>query len=248
MIGAIFYFIKVSKVLFKIKTPIESLKSVLLFILFPTAVFLFATYTEGLFAMLALGAIYYLLRKNYLISAVFALLAAVTHVTGVFLIIMLVMMLFEQKARLSQIIKYFIISCLGLIGYMIFLAVRFSNPLSFITAQRAHGWVDSGYLHHISSTFSIINIFFIILLLASVVYWWRRKKSFSIYSLTFLLIPLVGGQFGGFDRYTLMAFPIQFMLYQQLKNKHLTYTLVLVAFTVVWTYTVLQYMGGYTGS
>lgn len=145
---------------------------------------------------------------------------------------------------------YVLVGSLGLIAYMAYLFNKFNHPLAFITAQESHGWVQihQGYIHNLESTFSILNIFFVALLVLSVIYWWSRRKSFAIYSLAFLLIPIAGGQFGGFNRYTLMAFPIQFMLYEKLRNKPLAYALVLSVFSVLWTYTLLQYAGGYTGS
>jgi hypothetical protein len=81
----------------------------------------------------------------------------------------------------------------------------------------------------------------------AVIYWWNRKRSFSIYSGLFLLIPFAGGQFGGFARYCLMVFPVQFMLYDYLKDKRVLYPLVIAGFAVGWTYFLLQYAGGYIG-
>jgi Gpi18-like mannosyltransferase len=248
LVGATYFFLKVIKKLYKIKYNQDAFKGLLLFVLFPTAVFLVATYTESLFAFLALAAIYYLLEKRYIISAFFALFASATHITGIFLIVLLALMMYEQKVKIKKILAYLIISSLGLLAYITFLYNNFSKPFAFITAQKSHGWLQTNYIHNITTTFSIDNIFFLALLLIAAIYWWSRKKSFSIYTLLFLLIPLAGGQFGGFDRYTLMAFPIYFMLYEKFHNKSMSYTLMLVVFAIAWTYTLLQYTGGYTGS
>jgi hypothetical protein len=158
------------------------------------------------------------------------------------------MMLIEQRVKLIKIIGYLAIGSLGIVSYMIFLYIKFGQPLAFITAQKAHGWLVGNSVQNLSATFSVIKIFFVVLILISVVYWWKPKKSFSIYSLSFLLIPLLGGQFGGFNRYILMAFPVQFMLYDKYKDRHTAYTLVIVASAILWTYTLLQYTGGYIGS
>lgn len=248
LVGAVYFYLKVVKKLFKIKSNHEALKAVLLFVLFPTGVFLIATYTTSLFSFLALGAIYYALEKKYLPSVLFAILANATHLTG--LIVLLALILLEQKEKVSRVITYFIVGSLGMIGYMAYLYNRYNNAFAFITAQKSHGWlqVHKGYIHTIESTFDKIDILFIVLLILSVIYWWKRRKSFSIYSLTFLLIPVVGGQFGGFDRYALMAFPIQLMVYEKLRDKHLAYSVVLALFAILWAYTVMQYSGGYTGS
>lgn len=246
--GAIYFYFKVLKKLFKVSDNIDALKGLLFFLLFPTGVFLLATYTESLFAFLALAAIYFVLDKKYLVASAFALFAGATHITGIFLLVLLFFMMLEQKLKILKAIEYIFIGCLGLIVYMSYLFDKFSNPFSFIVAQKAHGWVQRGYFHNLANTITIFNVLFIILLLITIFYWWNRKKSFSIYSATFLLIPITGGQFGGFDRYILMAFPLQFMLFQTLKKHNLAYPLALSGSAILWTYTLLQYFGGFTGS
>jgi hypothetical protein len=62
-----------------------------------------------------------------------------------------------------------------------------------------------------------------------------------------LCIPLLGGQFGGFNRYVLMAFPVQFMLYDHFRSSKNMYPVILAATSVLWCYFLLQYAGGYIG-
>lgn len=247
-IGSVYFYLKIVKKIFSIKKNSEAIRGVLLFVLFPTAVFLLATYTESLLAALALGAIYYALQRKYIPSALLALLATASHLTGIFVVFLIAMILLEQGEKISKVLLNAVVGGLGLLSFMVFLSAKFKRPFAFLSSQKAHGWFQPHYFSHISSSFSVLNLFFLILLLASVIYWWQRKKSFSIYSLTFLLIPLVGGQFGGFDRYVLMAFPIQFMLYDYFRDKSVAYSLVIALSAIVWTYTLLQYAGGYTGA
>lgn len=249
LVGAIYFFIKITKQLYNVPTN-ETIRAVRLFVLFPTGVFLLATYTESLFAFLALAAIYYTFTKRYLLSVIFTIFATATHVTGMFLILLLALILIEQKEKIQKVVVFVVLGSLGLITYSAYLFNKFGRPLAFITAQKSHGWVQihKGYIHNIETTFNTLNIFFIILIIISTIYWWKKRKSFSIYSFSFLLIPLLGGQFGGFDRYVLMAFPIQFMLYEELRKKPLSYAIMLSLFSIFWAYTVMQYAGGYTGS
>ncbi len=249
LVGALYFYLKIIKKLYKVPAQ-EAIRALLLFVLFPTGVFLIATYTESLFAFLALASIYYALNKRYLISVIFVLFATATHITGMFLLLFLVLILLEQGEKIWKIVAYAMVGSLGLATYMSYLLNRFNKPLAFITAQESHGWVHEGssYFYTLENSFNVLNIFFLALLVLSVIYWWNKRKSFAIYSFCFLLIPLVGGQFGGFDRYALMAFPIQIMLYEKLKDKPMAYALVLVVFSITWAYTVMQYSGGYTGS
>jgi hypothetical protein len=96
-------------------------------------------------------------------------------------------------------------------------------------------------------TVDFFNVVFICLLIIAIVYWWHRRRSFAVYSFLFLLIPIIGNQFGGFNRYMLVAFPVQFMAYDYLKKKNLTYSLTLAFMGIIWAYFALQYAGGYIG-
>ena len=242
--GTIFYYLKIVKLLFKTDDNLEALKAALLFILFPSAIYLMAVYTESLFAFLALGAIYYALKKKYLKSSVMAALAGATHTNGVFLLVLVALILIEEKEKLRNVFITLVVGSLGLISFMGYLWIKFKNPLEFIAAQHDHGWLRHSLISRLSS-FSSVDFLCAILIIASAIYWWKRRKSFAIYSLIYLLIPLIGGQFGGFPRYTLMVFPIQLMLYDYFKNKKLGYQLVLILFTIGWTYVLLQFAAGY---
>jgi hypothetical protein len=87
-------------------------------------------------------------------------------------------------------------------------------------------------------------------ILWTTIYWWKRRKSFAVYSGLYLLIPLVGGQFGGYPRYTLMVFPLQFMLFDYFRDKKfaLMPSVVLIFFAIGWAYILLQFAAGYVVS
>jgi len=247
LIGAIYYYQKIIKLFFRVTTNIKALKAVLFFILFPSGIYFIAAYTESLFAFLSLGAIYYALKKKYLPSALFVMLATATHITGIFVLVLVALILFEEKDRIRNIVITLCAGSLGLISYMTFLLIRYHNPFEFISAQRDHGWLHTTLLSRLSNL-SAIDIIVAAALVLTVVYWWKRRKSFSIYSALYLLIPLVGGQFGGFPRYSLMAFPLPFMLYDYCRNKKLLSYGVLVVFFLCWTYILIRFVAGYVVS
>jgi hypothetical protein len=130
---------------------------------------------------------------------------------------------------------------------MYFLFARFGNPLLFVTSQRAHGWLQYGYFNLVVSM-DLFNAVFIVLILLAVWYWWSRRKSFAIYSLLFLAIPVIGKQYGGFNRYALVIFPVQLMLYKVLGKRQYAYSFVMIILGIAWAYTLLQYAGSYIGS
>lgn len=246
LVGAIYFYLKIIKSLFSVPKNDEAARGVLFFILFPTAIFFLAAYTEALFAFLALGAIYFALRRNYLAAGAFLMPTTATHVTGILVWILVILILLEQKTRITKVIVAGILGGLGLLAYMIYLQLRFLNFLDFITSQKGHGWLKHSYIDIITQA-QFFNIIFIILIIIAAIYWWKSRKSFSIYSLSFLLIPLIGRQYGGFNRYALMVFPLPLMLYGYFRDKHLGYSLTLVVMTMMWTYFLFQYAGGYLG-
>jgi Gpi18-like mannosyltransferase len=248
LIGAIYFYLKILKRVYKIDDNLEAVRGLLFFILFPTAVFFLATYTESLFAFLALGAVYYAFQKKLLAVALFTLLCTATHITGIFVLVLIILLLREEKVKLKNIAATAIVGSLGLLSYMYYLNQTFRRPLAFISSQKQHGWlsVSSKYSSLIGSI-DFFNGLFIILLILTVIYWWNKRKSFSIYSFLFLLVPIVGKQFGGFNRYVLMAFPAQLMLYSYLRNRRLAYSVILVVFAISWAYFLLQYAAGYVG-
>lgn len=247
LIGAIYFYIKIIKNYFNIQDNLEALRGVLIFLLYPSAIFLIANYTESLFAFLSLGAIYFALKHKYLYSGLFCLFATATHINGLFTLLLVLLILFEEKEKLINIAKTFLIGIMGIIGYMIFLKVKFKNALEFLSQQKAHhGWLQ----HTIIPVLAHINpieYLFILLIIISIIYWWPRRKSFAIYSFLFLLIPIAGGTFGGFTRYTLMIFPLQLMIFKLTQKKVLVFGLCLALITIGWTYFALQFIGGFTG-
>lgn len=242
--GAIFYYLKTIKLFFKVNDNLEALKAVLLFILFPSAIYLMAVYTESLFAFLSLGAIYYALKRRYLLAGLLTMFATLTHINGVFLAVFIALILIEEKQKLKNVVSTFLIGFSGLVTYMISLWVKFRNPFEFIAAQHDHGWLRHSFISQLGS-FSVNDYILAGLIIMSVIYWWKRRKSFAVYSFFYLLIPIIGGQFGGFPRYSLMAFPVQFMLYDYFRNKKIGYQLLLVLLTISWTYFMLDFAAGY---
>jgi hypothetical protein len=244
--GAIYFYLKIIKFMYHLSDNLDALQGVMFFVFFPTAVFFLAAYTESLFAFLSLAAIYFALRMRTVISALFVLLATATHINGLFIIVLVTFILLEQRERLWKTIIAAGAGCIGLSSYMGYLAVKFHNPLDFVQAQQKHGWLTNDP-HSADFGIGWLSIVFIIMLVTTAVYWWSRRKSFAIYSLLFLCIPLIGGQFGGFNRYVLMAFPMQLMLYERFRNSKLAYSLCLSASVLLWAYFLFQYVGGYVG-
>jgi hypothetical protein len=246
LVGAIYFGMKVLKKLFRLTDNREALRGILFFILFPSAVFLIATYSESLLAFLSLAALYFALQKKYLLAGLATMFVTATHITGIFIVVAVAIMLWEEKVRLRNIVIASVIGCLGLASYMVYLQAKFQSPIEFITAQQAHGWLEHT-AHNPNLGLGWLNVILIILILTSIFYWWKRRRSLSVYSFLFLLIPIVGGQFGGFNRYVLIAFPVQFMLYGRFRSSKFAYPVCLALSAMLWSFFLFQYAGGYVG-
>ena len=248
LVGALYFYIKIVRRLFKVNDQIEPLRALAFFALFPTAVFLIAPFSESLFAFLALGSIYFALSNKWLAAALMAMVCSGTHITGIFVVILIGLILWEEHRSLSKTLLALMIGSIGLLSYMAYLWIDWHDPLAFLKTQSVyHSWVQNSYTNLIT-TMSATNLIFIVLIVVAAVYWWKRRRSLALYALFFLAIPLIGRQYGGFDRYVLMAFPIPLMAYSYLKDRPYRYQLALVATSVAWTYILLQYAAGYVGS
>ena len=201
-------------------------------------------YTESFYALTALASIYFALSRRIVPATAFLALSVITRVTGFFLIPLIVLILIEEKFTVIKSFITGIIGSIGLIAYMIFLQIKFSNPIEFAQSQTVHHWLKARIWSNFGGA-SLLDLALVITLIISVIYWNKRRKSFALYSLFFLAIPFIGGQFDGFARYTLMAFPVQIMLFDYFKNKIHAQVVSLVALSSMWTYSVILFAAGF---
>lgn len=248
LVGAIFCYIKLAKRLFDKITKTEAITSVLYLLFFPSGIFLIAAYSESLYLFLTLAAVNLALSKRWQLSAVCLALLSSLHITAAAVIVLIGLVLWEQKVGWVKIVASVALGFSGLAGFMLYLWVRLGQPLAFIKAQeQIHGWLRYHYINLIHQV-DALNIIFIVLIIINAIYWWPKRRSFAIYGLLLLAIPLVGEKYGGFNRYVLMVFPIQLMLFAYFRNKIHGRFYGLMLMTIGWTYFALQYLAGYIGN
>ncbi len=122
---------------------------------YPTSFFFGVVYTEGLFFLLIASTLYFLKKKRYLISGLFAILASLTRLAGVFLAIPIFFHLLEEY-QISKIkfreflpnIKNYLLTApfIGLGAYCYYLYRTTGDPLYFLTSQPAFGANRSTHL------------------------------------------------------------------------------------------------------
>lgn len=106
---------------------------------FPTAFYANAVYSESLFLVLALGALYYFRNRRYWVAGPLAALTTLVSIYGVLLAAPFLILLWQQEGRYWK--KYFHVvwPSIGLLVYMGFLLTKFADPLIFEHAQSNWG-------------------------------------------------------------------------------------------------------------
>lgn len=124
-------------------------RAVVYLLIFPTAFYFTAVYTESLFLVLILASFYFAKRKYWWLAGIMGLLATSTRLPGIFLFPALGVELalqagFQNKTKrnykyfFNNLIPLFFIP-LGLFGYMSYLSTTFQDSLLFIRVQTHFG-------------------------------------------------------------------------------------------------------------
>ncbi len=248
LVCAVYFYLKIMTRLFRIKKLTDYVTAACLFLFFPTAVFSVGVYTESLFAALALGAIYFALQKRPVWAVGLASLACITRLNGLFLLLFVLLLLWEAKYRLSKITAYCAAALVPFGVYMLFLTKEFGNPLQFLIAEKAWDRFGNNYIATLTDTVSAISVFGFLLILTSIWYFVKRKRwSYVVYLCLYALTPLISGNFDGFSRYILMAFPMHWMVFEVLRRHKALLAPVIALYSTLWCYYLIQFVGGYTG-
>ncbi len=248
LFGALYFFIKILRHLGLVHKPYDALTAVSFLLLFPTGVFFLATYTESLFAFLSLAAIYYALKKHWAMSALLLIIAGTAHITALLVIGLVCLILIEEKVKIWQIGLNIAAGLAGTGIFAIYQQYKYHDAFAFLKSQaKIHRWLHHG-LVNLWYSLGAFNALSIVLIILSAIYFWNKRKSFSLYALSFLLIPLIGGQYGGFNRYVIVAFPVEFMLYRFCRDHEQVYPYLIALSAILWTVVALEYTGGYIGS
>ena len=121
-----------------------AVKAVLFLSVFPTAYFLSAPYTEGLFFALVIASIYYARLGKWGFAGILGFLAALTRLAGLLLLPVLLFEYYHQtgwkplKIRMNILFTF---SALG--GFLVYLAINqlvTGNPFTFMTVEATH-WI-----------------------------------------------------------------------------------------------------------
>jgi Gpi18-like mannosyltransferase len=244
---ALFYFFKLAK---EFHPEINPYSPILFLLIFPTAFFLNAVYTESLFLFLSLATFYYGLKKKFMCAGVFGLFASLTRVTGILLFIPLIWeYLKNNNFRLKSVLNLNILPIflvpLGTFSFFLYHHFKFGNFFLFLEIQKNWGrafTLQKGHFDFFSNPAIvnfILDVFFIVFALTILYFVFRRlRPSYGLYMIATIAIALSTGTFMSIGRYILVLFPI-YILLASIKNQYLQQAWTFISILLLALYTIL---------
>jgi Gpi18-like mannosyltransferase len=215
-------------------------------LIFPTSFFGSAIYSESLFLLCAIGALYLARRGYWESAAMLGVMTALTRLIGLIVAPMLLVEWWMQRRNREEweeppprwaILAPALVP-LGTVGYMLFLRARFGDPLAFLHASAAWervpqpAWIIvNGMLQPPAEGWSAallsgnlpldnwIDLFIVILFIVlGLVLLRQRRWSEAVFVLLGALIPLNSGLLMSQRRYVWVLFPVFMLLARWGKN------------------------------
>lgn len=228
------------------------------FLIYPTAIFFLATYTESLFFLLSVLTFFLLRKKKFYLSALTGFLGALTRPPGILLFIPFVLELFfflketgfknflkssiREKAKI--ITPLFV--PLGTLSYFFYLKLITGNFNSYFEAlaywKRSELSLKNVFtvlfdritnfaslpLHSFYA--SKLDLIFVLFFLSLLLIFYKKIRfSYFAYGLSLIFLPLLSGQTMSLMRYLSVCFPVFIILGKiTKKNKVLDFILTLI--------------------
>ncbi len=224
-----------------------------LLLLFPTAFFLNAVYTESLFLLLSLLTFYLTLEKKYFFAGLIGFLAALTRVTGVLLFFpLLLQILHTEGYRISSLKKAWPLALIPF-GTALFFAyhwVAFGDPWLFFKIESAWGRSFTPNMEHFTFfsraaiiNFSLDSLFLIFGIVMIVVLMKRKWYPYAVYLASTLGVAVASGTLMSIGRYSLVLFPV-YIVGASLKSEVARYTWIALS-TMLFTLITILFVNGY---
>ncbi len=208
---------------------VEARNSLLLLLIFPTALFFGSVYTESLFLLISVLVFYFARKQHFLLASVFGLLASATKITGIFLYPAILYEWYISKKRsLESFIYSVLLPPIGLLSYSYYQWIKTGDPLYFVHLQSNFSGRSISkiillpqvlwrYLKILASINRPDPIFFtsvlelgcaLLVILLLVVGIKRLRLSYYIYLLPAFILPTLTGTFLSMPRFILVMFPL----------------------------------------
>ncbi|MBI2442433.1 MAG: hypothetical protein HYV40_00805 [Candidatus Levybacteria bacterium] len=236
--------------------------AVLGLLFFPTAFFLASFYSEGLFLLLTIVAFLFARKKKWVFAGISGVLLTATRVVGIAILPALLVewYIWWKSSGKKFSVRIFLTSLLptlmtplGLIGYMVYNAVKWGDALYFVHAQGNFANSRSVYgvillpqtlvryakiLTSVSPGqfewwIALLEVTAVLFGITMLFVAWKKKVrvSYLVFAVIAFLIPSSTGTFTGMPRYVLVLFPI-FIALTLLKNSKIRFALYAVFFVL----------------
>lgn len=226
-----------------------ALRAVIYLSVFPTAYFLHAAYTESLFLALTIACFYYARNDKWGLAGVLGMLAAMTRITGIILIpIMLIEYLHQRgfkRENIGKDVLWIFVIGLGFLAYLILNYITYGDPLKFLEIQSSHWGMNlspptKGFMTAWNTTDwgdpgskiaqGWFQLAFGMLGLALTIYsFFRLRLSYSLYALaTWLLVTFTSFMIS-VPRFMLTIFPIFIVLAIFGRRKEINYSIIFLS-------------------
>lgn len=198
---------------------IDPARPALFLLVFPTAFYLNAVYSESLFLFLSLCVVYFALKRNFVLAGIFTALASATRVAGVFLFIVLLVEFYQAygwRALFTTRVWPLMLAPLGIVAFFLHHWIVFGDFFLYLHVQKTFGRDFKSHIDEylvvrnnpdmvhtlLDISFTLLSILFALVALK------RFRPAYGLYMLITLAVALSTGTALGIDRYALVMFPI----------------------------------------
>ncbi|MGI8820797.1 MAG: mannosyltransferase family protein [Chthoniobacterales bacterium] len=238
-------------------------RTIWLLLLYPVTFFHSAVYTESLFLLLSIGAIFAARQKRWAVAGISGALLTATRAPGLLILLPLLWEVWSSSPRAAAFLKWqslrpilwLALVPLGLVSFAVYLHFRFGDALAFSHTMEG-GWQRSltsplrtirivlednkpGYTQLFLGTEALAAAIF---LLACVV---RLRASYLIYSAAILLLLASNSLLEALPRYVSVIFPFQIALAAATARSEGLFLMLLVASTGLMAICLALFTGGY---
>lgn len=240
-----------------------AVKAVLFLSVFPTAYFLSAPYTEGLFFALIIACFYYARLGRWAVAGALAFFASLTRLAGLVLLPALLVEYYHQvgwNPKKTRLDVGFVFSALA--GFLVYLGINNTvtgDPLTFMSVEASHwnnrfdpwsglqaAWywatnrppTDGITIGSAPIAFAVFG-----LVMIGVAVWKRFRPSYIVYMFLAWGVAVSTSWWISVPRYIMAMFPVFIVLATLTKRKAVNAAI--VAFSVAWLcfFTVLFALG-----
>lgn len=232
-------------------------KSILWLLFFPTSFFFLTAYSEGLFFLFVVSSFLFLRKGNLFLATLFAALASATRLAGMAVVLALLVDVYLRDG-FNKKNWYVFLSLGGIIVYCFFLFKTTGDAFYFISAE--NHWLRSlalpgvGFWESLKSIVSwsyvenrfnlILELLFAIFGLGMAIRSFRfLPKSYSIYALASVAIPLFTSSLISMPRFLLPIFPI-LILMALIENKYVIFAMQMIFILLLAGFSIM-FINGY---